>query len=225
MKKSYSGHPVKRAIAGAVVASMISLSIAQPVLAFESMDGLTGDVKVYGLSFTGDFSFNKMSVNSFAYIPVEGMNGNYNDGGIVSFSNGIVKTNLPLLTFGDEVRYPGILYNHDGEQFYNHIAAAAEGSVESQAVIWPYVLGGVVVVGGIAAIIIANNNDNDNTPVKPESTAIATPAPTTTSTPITTSTPTPAPEPAAAEPAPASEPGPVATPAPANGGSGTGADD
>ena len=203
MKKSYSRHPLMRTIAGVAAASMISLSIAQPVLAFDSMDGLTGGAKIYGLSFTGDFSFNKMSVNSFAYVPVDGMSGSYSDGGIVSFSNGMVKTDLPLFSYGDAVQYPGILYNHNGEQFFNHVVGAAEGNGDSQAVIWPYVLGGIVVVGGVAAIIISNNDDDEPTvdPVVATTTTTTTPTTTTTTTtPTTTTEPAPAPEPV---PAPA----------------------
>ena len=167
MEKSYSRHPLMRTIAGVAAAGMICLSIAQPVSAFDSIDGLgvNGDAQIYGLSFTGNFQLNKMSVNSFAYSPVEGMTGTFNDGGFVSLSNGMIKTDLPLLTFGNEVRYPGLLYNHDGTQFFNHVAAAAEGDVESESLVWAYVLGGLAIAGIIYTI--SEDTDNDM-PAVPE---------------------------------------------------------
>jgi len=167
MEKSYSRHPLMRTIAGVAAASMICLSVAQPVLAFDSIDGfgVNGDAQIYGLSLTGNFQFNKVSVNSFAYTSVEGMTDSYNDGGFVSYSNGMIKTDLPLLTFGNEVHYPGILYNHDGTQFFNHVAAAAEGDVESGSLVWAYVLGGLAVAGIIYTISEDTANDTPPAPV------------------------------------------------------------
>jgi hypothetical protein len=167
MKKSYSRHPLMRTIAGVAAASMICLSVAQPVFAFDSIDGLgvNGDAQIYGFSLTGNFEFNKVSVNSFAYTSVEGMTGSYDDDGFVSFSNGMIKTDLPLLTFGNKVQYPGILYNHDGTQFFDHVAAAAEGDVESGSLIWAYVLGGLAVAGIIYTISEDTGNDTPPAPV------------------------------------------------------------
>lgn len=171
MKKSYSRHPLMRTIAGVAAASMICLSVAQPVLAFDSIDGLgvNGDAQIYGLSLTGNFEFNKVSVNSFAYTSVEGMTGSYDDGSFVSFSNGMIKTDLPLLSFGNKVQYPGIFYNHDGTQFFDHVAAAADGNVESGSLVWAYVLGGLAVAGIIYTI---SEDTANNTAPAPEVVAV-----------------------------------------------------
>ena len=157
---------IKRGISLITTAGFLCLSIVQPVLAFESFNEIrgNGDAKIYGVSLTGDFDFSRVSVNSFAYVQTNGVTGSFNDDGIVSFSDGMLKTDLPLLTFGSKVSYPGILYNQNGEQFINHIVAATEGNTESQTVIWPYVLGGIVVVGGIVALIASSSSSNEDEP-------------------------------------------------------------
>ncbi len=165
MKKNYSRHPAIRTVAGIAAAAMISLSVAQPVVAFDSMDGLgiNGNARIYGLSFSGDFDFNKMSVNSFAHTPTDVINSNFDDGGLVSFSTGMVKTDIPLLTFGDDVRYPGLLYNHDGQQFFSHVAAATEGDKKSESLIWVYVLAGAA-LAGIVFTMSESTDDSSKTP-------------------------------------------------------------
>ena len=165
MRKRYSMHPLMKTVAGFTATTVLGLSMVQPVFAFNSIDdfGAGSNAQVYGLSFTGDFNLNRMSVNTFAHTPVEGIHNSYYDGGIVSLSNGMIKTDLPLLTFGDDVRYPGIFYNHDGEQFYNHVLGATEGVQKSESLIWAYVLGGLAVAGIIYTI--SDSTDNNTPPI------------------------------------------------------------
>lgn len=89
---------------------------------------------------------------------------------MVTIGDGMAQTELPLLTFGDKVRYPGLLYNHNGEQFSDMLLAAAQGDETSQTKIWTYVLGGVVLVGGIVALASSGDDDNDDPVVQEETT-------------------------------------------------------
>lgn len=198
MRKSYKETSLFKVVAGITASGLLSLSISTTAFAFDtSYDGSNPDGQTFGLSLNGDLNFNNFSVAGFAHKPLSNYSGSSSNADeFFSIENGVSKTSIPLMTFGEGVKYPGLLYNNSGTQFYQHVANAVDGDETSEKVIWPYVVGGVVVVGGIVALIASNSSSDDDDPVSTTTTTTPTTSTssssTTTTTPTTTTTTTPA---------------------------------
>jgi hypothetical protein len=169
MKRYYRESTPFKIIAGLTTAFFLALSVSTPVLAFDSiLEGSEQSGRVIGLSLSGNFDFTNIKIAGFSHQPIDGMTGK-SDSPSTSFftvDDGVVKTQLPLVTIGENVRFPGILYNHNGPQFYEHIVNAASGEEQSQSKVGLYVLG----VGAMGALIFAmasSGGGDDKAPAEP----------------------------------------------------------
>lgn len=169
MKRCYRESTRFKIIAGLTTVFFLALSVSTPVLAFDSMlEGSEQSGRVIGLSLSGNFDFTNVKIAGFSHQPIDGMSGK-SDSLSKSFfavDDGVVKTQLPLVTIGENVIFPGILYNHNGPQFYEHIVNAASGEEQSQSKVGLYVLG----VGAMGALIFAmasSSGGDDKAPAEP----------------------------------------------------------
>ena len=209
MPGKYTTHPLFKTIAGITTAGFLGLSMPQIVwssgtefkVLVESHGALVSS-KTVGVNITGDLDFSNISINSFVYDPVDGLEGSNYSNAIFSVDNGVAKADLPLFTFGNNVEYVGVFYNQNGMQFYEHVVNAAEGDQVSKDMTWLYVAGGLFVVGGLAALAASGGDtkntkettvepettipDADETPETPEATPEATPETTPEATPEAT---------------------------------------
>jgi hypothetical protein len=96
-------------------------------VAVSAMDDDFSYGQVYGLSFSGSFDFSSMKLSGFAHNPTEIEGSTVNSTPFFYIDNGIAKSEIPLLTFGSDVQYPGIFYNSGDTQFMDLVANAAEG--------------------------------------------------------------------------------------------------
>ncbi len=168
MRKNNREFTFFKAIATVTIAGMFGLSIPVSSKAIDSdLDGEVVTGEVVGLGVSGDFSFKKLYIMGFAHRPLNGFSGSSGSFRDTFFSieDGVAKVQLPLLSFGVEIKKPGIFYNQNGEQFFDHIVKAASGSEESQTIIWPYVAGGVLLVGGVVALASGSGGDDAPDPV------------------------------------------------------------
>jgi hypothetical protein len=154
-------------IANVTVVGMLGVTVPVSAVAIDSIfNGEMVSGEIVGLGLSGDFSFKSICLMGFAHRPLSGLVGSTGSeaDSFFSIEEGVAKVQLPLLSFGADVKYPGIFYNQNGEQFFNHVANAASGSEESQKIIWPYVAGGVLLVGGVVALA-SDSGDDDPEPV------------------------------------------------------------
>ena len=159
----FYGKSVKRGITLVTVVCFFSFCVFSPVYGadYDLMDD-TGGTRMVGVSFSGNFDFSSFSINGFYLSPVKSLRGSTPENGrtFISIDNGVIKTSQPLLTFGKDVEYPGLFYNHTGAGFHNLITRAAQGEESAWTSLWPYILGGAVIIGGIA--LIASNSGGDD---------------------------------------------------------------
>lgn len=170
------GKVTKRFISVITAVGFLSLVTVQPVVGFET-DGLDMAFKtpIVGIGFSGSLDFKNLSISGFSYTPVDGLHGQFSDRDNLIFGirDGQVKIDLPLVTFGEDIKYPGVFYNHNGTQLYQHILYSYEGREDSQAIIWPYIVGGALVFGGVIAMAASSSSSggsNDDNSLEASST-------------------------------------------------------
>lgn len=156
---------ILKTVAGVTAFMILSLSVSSPVFAFDSAMFQNSDFHnaaehgkshetVIGVSFSGDLSFENFGLNVFAKekIGVSGGSGARAKASLFAVDSGMITATLPLFTFGKKISYPGIFYNADGKQLYEHVIKATEGNSNSQGTVMLYCLGGALLAGGIAAV-------------------------------------------------------------------------
>ena len=169
MKKWYRESAIFKIITGVTTAVFLTLSVSTPALAFDSaLSGSEYSGRVFGLSLSSNFDFTNFKIAGFSHQPIDGMNGTSDHPSELFFTvdDGAVKTRLPLVTLGENVRFPGILYNHNGPQFYEHIFNAASGEEQSESMVGLYVLG-VAAMGAIIFAIASSGGSDDSAPAVP----------------------------------------------------------
>lgn len=190
MKNIYNA--AKKTIA--LTTAVTTLSAYTPVVAsdlgrdLDFDDSRATSEKVVGLEFSGNFYMKNISdiftgkvkvggkTLSLSYQEPTKVQGSSNDGieSLVKFNDGTIKASLPLLTKGD-VNYIGVI-NHQytsgqqGPQFYENVINAAKGDKESQKSVTPYVVGAVLVAGGIAALALGGGGSSNDTPATTDTT-------------------------------------------------------
>ncbi len=183
-----------RQISASITAlGFVGLSTVQPLaggdlLRFEQADRQ----QTVGLSFSGTLDFSRCQLNAFSAQSLDGIGPHVNNGnGLVRARDGRVQVDLPLLTYGEDIVYPGIFYNHHGEQFYRQVLNSYEGYEDTETNYWPYIIGGVVIVGGAVALAVAiSDSDDDSKNNDPQATTTSSTTSTTTSGSRTTTTTT-----------------------------------
>jgi len=151
----YKKTPMFRIIAGVTASSVLALSITTSALAFDSEYlGISGEEPTIGLSISVDLNFSNVTVAGFMQRSFGRMNGHsdHTPESLSYVDSRVSMTQIPLLTFGDEIKNPGILYSAGGSPFYRHVVNAAEGDDESQVKLWLYSLGAGVIMGGALAV-------------------------------------------------------------------------
>lgn len=170
----------------------VGLSTVQPVAGFDLRRFEQADrQQMVGISFSGTLDFSRCQINAFSAQSLDGIGPHVNSGnGLVTARDGRVQVDLPLLTYGEDIAYPGIFYNHHGEQFYRQVLNSYEGYEDSETNYWPYIIGSVVIIGGVVALAVALNDSDDDSSDPPATTTTATATNTTTSGSRTTTTTT-----------------------------------
>ena len=134
---------VKKTVSIITMAGFLGLSTLQPAIGFESEPyGIGTESQVVGIGFSGSLDFKNLRITGFSYSPMKGMQGNFSaaNDSMLRTEDGLVKVDLPLFTFGDDIKYPGIFYNHNGNQFYQYIINSTEGDKAAQMAMTPYIL-------------------------------------------------------------------------------------
>lgn len=157
---------VKKTVSIITMAGFLGLSTLQPAIGFESEPyGIRTESQVVGIGFSGSLDFKNLRVTGFSYSPMKGIHGNFStaNDSMLRAEDGLVKVDLPLVTFGDDIKYPGIFYNHNGNQFYQYMINSTEGDKAAQMAMTPYVLivAGVI-VGVVALAYSGSSSSNDS---------------------------------------------------------------
>ena len=169
MKNSYRESAIFKIITGITITFFLGLSISAPALAFdpEFSRGEYSD-SVFGLSLSGNLDFSEFKIVGFSHQPIDGLNGTSSNSSdsFITIEENMVKTQLPLVTIGKNIRYPGIIYNHNGTQFYEHIANAASGDEKSESMVGLYVLG-IAAMGALIFAVAPSGSSDDKEPTEP----------------------------------------------------------
>ena len=166
MKNRYRESAIFKIITGVTTTLFLGLSISAPALAFDpefSRGEYSG--RVFGLSLSGNLDFTDFKIVGFSHQPIDGLNGTSSNSSDSFFTieENLVKTQMPLVTIGKNIKNPGILYNHNGTQFYEHIVNAASGEEKSESMVGLYVLGAAAMGAIIFAMASSSSSDDKET--------------------------------------------------------------
>ena len=192
MTKKKWPQQIRRISATITAMGFVGLSTVQPVAGLDLQQFQRTDrQQTVGISFSGTLDFSRCQLNAFSAQSLDGIGPHVNNGnGLVTARDGRVQVDLPLLTYGEDIVYPGIFYNHHGEQFYRQVLNSYEGYEDAETNYWPYIIGGVVIVGGMVALAVAlNDSDDDDSSDPPATTATTTTTTSGSRTTTTTTTP------------------------------------
>lgn len=165
MKKTMRKAPFIKTIATVTAACFFWVSTS--AFAFDpEFSGRDNSARIYGLGLSVDLDFSTFKLVGFSHQPMTNLSGSSDDSvdSIISIEDGVVKTQLPLVTLGDSIKYPGIFYNHNGPQFYDHVIRATSGEEsegESESLVGLYVLG-LLACGGLVFAMASSSSDNDD---------------------------------------------------------------
>jgi len=166
---------VKKTVSIITMAGFLGLSTLQPAIGFEFEPYGTGnESQIMGIGFSGSLDFKNLRVTGFSYSPMKGIHGNFSaaNNSLLRAEDGLVKVDLPLFTFGADIKYPGIFYNHNGKQFYQYIINSTEGDEAAQMAMTPYVLIVAGVIVGVAVFAYSGSSSSSDS-ASSESTADA----------------------------------------------------
>jgi len=145
----------QRVTAGLVIIGIFGLTLPSQALASERwlddrhlMEPTKFSNRTIWLVLKGNFDFSMLTINgqvnseSIGALDWDNLTSDRN----FTISNGMIKTELPLFTFGSNVQYPGLLYNQNEEHLSRMLQGVTEEGEYSKPEKWKYVVGGALLV-------------------------------------------------------------------------------